>query len=179
MRRSFLILSLFTSVVFAFAQTGMPAAAPDAQQIVRGFGGAFSVLPGFPVLTADLDGDGKQDAVLVATAKDPILDQSDFHYKVVDPYNDAFGFGDPKITSKFNAHVDNPPMLLIVSDWRAVTPPAKFVVINLPFEKLSIGRVLVKKRTVTAIAGEEMSGATNFVYWDGKKWKWKGSDAIE
>lgn len=171
---------ILLSALCAFAQAApAPASAPDAQQLAQQFGEAFQVLPKFPVLTADFDGDGKQDAVVVATAKDPLLDQADFHYKVIDPYNAAFGFGDPKVTTKFNAQVDKPAMLLIVSDWRAATPKAKFVVINVAFEKLSIGRVLVKNKPVTAIAGEEMTGATNFIYWDGKKWKWKGSDNLD
>jgi hypothetical protein len=62
-------------------------------------------------------------------------------------------------------------LLLVVENWRA--PGRKFVIVNLPFEKLSLSRAPLPKRSVAAIAAEEVSGAKSLVYWDGKKWRWK------
>src|SRR3954470_22482989 len=56
-----------------------------------------------PFLTADLDGDGVEDAIIVARCKKPLVGQVDFHYTVVDPYFTANGFGDPKITASMNS----------------------------------------------------------------------------
>ena len=144
---------------------------PDAAQIAQQFGPAFKPLPGFPVLTADFDGDGAEDAVAVATAEDPLLDEAAFHYKVVDPYSSHFGIGDPRITRQFSAHQGPSPLVLVVHNWR--TPKAKFVILNFPFDKLSLSRTLVKKKTVPAIRGEELGGSRSVIYWDGKKWKWQ------
>ncbi len=145
--------------------------APDAAQIAKPFGPGFKLVPKFPVLVADLDGDGAEDAVVVATGETPLLDEAEYGYKVVDPYNAYFGFGDPKVTSQFTVPSDKPLMLLVVQNWRA--PKARFVIINVPFEKLATGRVLVKKKPHPAIFAVEITGMKAAIYWDGKKWKWK------
>ncbi len=150
-------------------------AAPDQLKEVaaREFGPSFELLA-FPPLFLDIDGDGAEDAVLVATSKNPLLDSAELHYRVVDPYDEYFGWGDPKITLGFApTNVGGPRYLLIVHDWRAATPKAKFVIINLPFEKLSVSRTLRKKKPVAAISAEESSGLNSVVYWDGKKYRWQ------
>ena len=82
-----------------------------------------------------------------------------------------FGIGDPRITSQFSTHPGKPRLVLVVHNWRA--PKAKFVILNLAFEKLSISRARLKKKTVPAILAEEMGGFRSLVYWDGRKWKWE------
>ncbi len=145
------------------------------QLVVRQFGSSFELLD-FPPIFMDVDGDGIEDAVIVATSKNPLLDSAELRYKVVDPYDDYFGLGDPKITTGFTPSYLGPPrFLLIVHSWREAKPKAKFVIINLPFEKLSAGRVLRKKKPVPAINAEESSGLTSAVFWDGKKYKWEPS----
>jgi hypothetical protein len=64
-------------------------------------------------------------------------------------------------------------MLLIVHNWRAATPRAKFVVINLSFAKISIARQLIKKKIVTAVVTEDVMGMTSSLYWAGKQYKWE------
>lgn len=180
-RRWFLIVLLLGSL--AFAQKGKKVPPPPPEQgpapnptefIAANFGPAFVLLDRFPVLTADLDGDGLEDAIFVVTRKDnPLLDEDEFHYKVIDPYDEYFGFGDPRITVKFNAKdPQQAKFLAIVHAWRIATPRAKFIVVNLPFEKLSISRIPVKKKKLTAIAAEDLGGLNSAIYWDGKKYKW-------
>src|SRR3569832_1542013 len=45
-----------------------------------------------PFIYADLDGDGIEDAVIVARAKAPLAGEAQFHYKVIDPFFTAYGF---------------------------------------------------------------------------------------
>ena len=59
----------------------------------------------------------------------------------------------------------------MVHNWRA--PRQKFVIVNLPFEKLSVSRVLVKKKVLQAIHADEAGGSRSNLYWDGKKWRWQ------
>lgn len=156
------------------AQTGttaLPPAQPEAQRLAARFGPAFKPAAGFPVFTADFDGDGTEDAVVVATADNPLADQLEFHYKVIDPFYAYFGFGDPKTTTQFIPLEANARLLLIVHNWRGAG--LKFVVVNLPFERLSLGRLGLKKKSVATIQAEELTGTRSLLYWDGKKWRWK------
>jgi hypothetical protein len=140
------------------------------------FGTDFVLLDKYPMLTADLDGDGTEDAVFVATRKsNPLVDEETFHYKVVDPYDEYFGWGDPRVTVTFNAHdPEQAKYILIVHDWRAAEPKAKLVVLNMPFEKLAIDRIPGKKKKIyTAITAEDLSGQTSAIYWNVKKKKYE------
>jgi hypothetical protein len=164
-----LVTLLLLAAAVASGQTPAPPP-PEAAQIVRQFGPAFHADPAFPVLVADFDGDGAEDAVAVATNENPLLDELEFHYKVADPYGAAFGFKDPKLMRRFSTE-EKPRLLLVVLNWRA--PKAKFVLMSVPFEKLSLTRVLVKKRPVPAVLITEDTGMKSTMFWDGKKWKWK------
>lgn len=135
--------------------------------------------PWVTFLAADLDGDGVEDAVIVARCKTPLADEVTHNYKVIDPYYTNYGYGNPKITAQFNAADPNRQNLVLVihglgkEAWRAATPKAKFVIINLPFDSLSLSQVTVHKRPVPALSlieqEQELSSA---VYWDGKKYRW-------
>lgn len=178
LRRLLLFVALLS--IPALAQN-----APNPTEFVSlQFGTEFIYLDKFPVLTGDLDGDGTEDAVFVVTSKsNPLLSEEQFHYKVIDPYDEYFGFGDPRVTTGFNAHdPEQVKYILVVHNWRAATPKAKFVVINLPFEKLSISRIPTKKKkmkVVTAITAEELGGLTSAIYWDGKRYRWNSLSGIE
>ena len=173
MFRLIAVLLLATGLAFAQA-TVPPPERPQARALAALFGPEFKPVEG--VLTADLDGDGAEDAVLLATAENPMLDQVQYQYKVIDPYYAYFGFSDPKMTANL-ASEKHPPLLLIVHNWRR--PQRKFVVINLPVQRVSLGRVSVKKKVLPAIIAEEETGARSLIYWDGKKWRWKESAAAE
>ncbi len=137
------------------------------------------VPPWTPLLIADLDGDGVADAVIVVRCKNPLLDAMQFNYKVADPYDAYFGYGDPKVTLQFGAlDPDRNLFLLIIhgagpEGWRAAAPKAKFVIINTPFDRLSVSRFMLKKKLVSAINAEESGALTSAVFWDGKRYRWE------
>jgi hypothetical protein len=174
MRRSLLLVVIAVSAVAAAQQS--PASPPDAQQIcTKEFGEQFKLDPKFAPLTVDLDGDGQEDLVLVAGAKNPLSGEPDFHYRAIDPYDGYFGWGNVKETVQFSAtNAGASRHVLVVHNWRA--PKAKFVIINLPFDKLSLGRMAVtKKKSVNTIHAVEIGGLAADVYWNGKKYKWEPS----
>jgi hypothetical protein len=168
MRHLILVLALATS---ALAQQ------PKAQELAaREFGPSFTVDAAFAPLFGDLDGDGQEDAVLVATSKSPLGDEAEFHYRAIDPYDSYFGWGDPKTTVQFSQTNAGPARyVLIIHDWRA--PKQKFVIVNLPFERLSLGRISRKKKSYNSIHAEESGGLSAEVFWDGRKYKWEASYA--
>jgi len=136
-------------------------------------------LPWVTFLAADLDGDGVEDAVIVARCKTPITDEVSHNYKVIDPYYTNYGYGNPRITTQFNAADPNRQNLVLVihgagkEAWRAAAPKAKFVIINLPFDSLALTQVTHRKRPVPALSlVEAEQQLTSAVYWDGKKYRW-------
>ena len=125
------------------------------------------------LLTGDLDGDGVEDAVIVAKSVSPMADEQPFAYKVIDPYDAYFGYGNPKFTSQFAASdKDSQRLLLIVHSWRSEKPKAKFVVINLPFDNLSIQRGTLKKKSRAFLTATEVGIMQSILLWDGKKYRY-------
>jgi hypothetical protein len=136
--------------------------------------------PWVPFLVADLDGDGIEDAVIVARCKSPLAEAGGYGYKVIDPYFDHYGYGNPNVTSQFSAaDPDRQNLILVIhgagkEGWRADTPKSKFVVLNAPFASLNLTRVAKKKNVVVpALSLVEAEGLTSNLFWDGKKWKWQ------
>ena len=174
MRRILLAILFAASALVATAQQAPAPALDPLQLCAREFGESFKLDPKFSPMLADLDGDSQEDLVLVATSRNVLGGELDYHYRTIDPYDAYFGWGDPKVTVQFaatNAVVTR--YLLVAHNWRA--PKAKFVIINLPFEKLSIARLVRKKKTLNTIHAEEMGGLASDVFWDGKKYKWTPS----
>lgn len=186
-----LVLMLLMCVPFAPAQALQNSPAPqpaasstdlsDIQEYVdKEFGTEFKVV-GTPKLGVDMNGDGVPDAVIIARSKDPLLGQGEFHYKVIDPYNDFFGYGNPKVTLQFatNADPTSTNMTLLVvhgvgaDGWRAQGPKPKFVLVNIPYSKLEFKRATLKKKLVTTIIAEDVDEVEAAVYWDGRKYKWE------
>ena len=155
---------------------------PDQEFVHKQFGTEFTLLPQFPAMVADLDGDGVADLVLAATAKNPMLDEGNMNYKGIDPYYEFFGYGNPKITTGFGTEdpTRKGEVLLIIHGagpdaWRSATPKAKFVVVNLPYKLISVRRVRIGKKTLMAITALEFGGTqdTSAVFWNGKKYKYQ------
>ena len=165
----------------AHAKSPSPAVTDDF--VHQQFGENCSLLPGPPQFVADLDDDGVEDLLVAARCKNPIADQDEYSFRVADPYNTFLGFGEVKVTSTFAS--DEPDRrglsLLIVhgadkDGWRAETPKAKFVLINLPFKTLSVKKLAIKKRTILGIYVEERGEGGNtssVVFWDGKKYRYQ------
>ncbi|SRR5216684_2382368 len=191
---AFLLLSLSTIPYSVAQQPAAPrkvgpqsveqtaAAVVNSEFVKKQFGSEFTFLPAFAPLTADLDGDGIEDVVIAARCKNPLIDQAEHNYKVLDPYDTFYGFGDPKVTTQFAE--EDPQyrglVLLIIHGagtqaWRGDDPKSKFVIINLPFKQLAVKKLTVHKKPVMAIYAEEATadGATSVIFFDGKKYKYQ------
>lgn len=135
-------------------------------------------MPWTPFMTGDVNGDGIEDAIIVARSKDALGGEAQYNYKVLDPMNQYFGWGNPKVTSTFATDdpVHNTLVLVIhgagKEGWRAEKPAAKFVLINLRFDRLSLSGATYKKKAVAAVRVEESDGIASLVFWDGKKYKY-------
>lgn len=175
MWRSPLLVAVVASALAVAAAQQAPAPPMDAQQIcTHEFGAQFKLDPKFAPLTGDMDGDGQEDLVMVATAKNPLSGELDFHYRAIDPYDGYFGWGNAKETVQFTAtNAGTVRYVLVIHNWRA--PKAKFVIINLPFDRLSLGRMPMKRKktTVNTIHAVETGGLAADVYWNGRKYKWE------
>jgi len=131
---------------------------------------------------ADLDGDGVEDVVIPARCTNPMMDQAEDNYVVVDPYDSFFGYGNPKITTQFAT--EDPQRrgfsLLVIHGagadaWRSPTPKLKFLIVNLPFKEIRVKKLIVKKKERMAIYVEETGGdaMTSALFWDGKRYKYQ------
>jgi hypothetical protein len=193
---------LFLAVCVAAAQSpqssqpaaGTPAPGFDAAQLAtlvkQQFGDTFTIPAKFPtpVITADFDGDGVEDVAIVANSKDPLPDSYAFKYQVADPYHAYFGFGDPRLTSSFRADPEHSHHLLVIfgsgkEAWHAATPKNKFVLINVPFDTVEVGRMLISKKkppifVIKALEAQVMDSA---VWWEAKKkrWRWEPGDTVQ
>jgi hypothetical protein len=180
------LLALSFGASFAAAQKTAPAAQAspvDNKFIQQRFGDSCSAEPSFPPMIADLNGDGVDDIVIVARCKNALIDQADKNYKVIDPMNSFFGYGNPAITTSFAP--DDPKLrgvaLLVIHGagteaWRSPAPLSKFVIINLPVKTLTLKRMKVRrKKFANAIYVEEATGdqMTSAVFWDGKKYRYE------
>ena len=145
--------------------------------------GSRSALTGIEPLKADLDGDGVEDIVIPARCTNPMMDQTENSFVVIDPYDSFFGYGNPKITTQFST--EDPDRrgysLLVIHGagpeaWRAASPKAKFIIVNLPFKQVVVKKLAVKKnKKVMGIFTEENSGdqMTSVIFWDGKRYKYQ------
>ena len=185
------VVLCFAALAAAQTSSGSAETGPPVSTIVQQqFGPAFTAAEKFPtpVLTADFDGDGVEDIAIVADSKDPLPDSYQYKYQVADPYNAFFGFGDPRQTvgmGRLDPRQNHALLVIFGSGpdaWRAATPKAKFVLINVPFDTIAVGRMLVKKNkppifVIKALESELMDSA---VFWDAKKkrWRWEPGNTV-
>ena len=165
------------------AHAHSPSPAVTNELIQKQFGDNCSLLPGPPQFVADMDGDGVDDLVVAAKCKNPMADRDEYSFVVADPYDTFLGFGDVKVTSSFAS--DEPERrgvsLLIIHGaekdaWRAETPKAKFLLINMPFKNLTVKRLAMKKKTILGVYMEEEGEGeqtSSVVFWDGKKYRYQ------
>jgi len=181
LRCTCLFIALSLALPFlALAQSS--SSAVDNDFIQKQFGSTCTLMPGPPQLKADMDGDGIEDLIVAARCTNPLVDQAENNFTVIDPYNSFFGYGNTKITTQFAS--EDPATrglaLLVIHGageeaWRAATPKAKFVIINLPFKQVVVKKLMVKKKAVMAIYAEETGGdrMTSATFWDGKKYRYQ------
>jgi hypothetical protein len=161
----------------------------DENFIHKQFGEEFGLINVSTPYVRDIDGDGIDDLVIVARSKKPMLDAAEHNYRVVDPYYSFYGYGDPKLTATFGSEdlVGRNLVVLIIHGagpeaWRAETPKAKFVIINLPLKRIAVKRLQLRKRQVNAIFAVEAdaSAGDSVVFWDGKQYKYQpiGTDSV-
>ena len=175
-----LLFLLLLATVPILAQT---SPVPDNDYVHSQFSDTCSLDPQWKPMTGDLNGDGVEDLVMVARCTNPQIDQDEKNFRVIDPLNSFYGYGDTKITSGFGQ--TDPRLkgisLLIVHGsgpdaWRSSQPPAKFLVINIAVKSVSLKKMkLRRKKSVTAIYVEE-AGAdemTAAIFWDGKKYRYE------
>jgi hypothetical protein len=183
-RRIWLILvSIALSILTLAQQTPPPpSSVVDDDFIQKQFGSTCKLMPGPPQLKADLDGDGIEDLVVAGHCTNPLADQAENNFTVIDPYNAFYGYGNTKITTQFAS--EDPAVrglvLLVIHGagpeaWRAAAPKAKFVIINLPFKQIAVKKLSMKKKTVMAIYADETGGdrMTSAIFWDGKKYRYQ------
>jgi hypothetical protein len=154
----------------------------DNDFVQKQFGSTCTLAAGPSLQTADLDGDGTEDAVIVARCTNPMLDQAEHGYKVIDPYDTFFGYGDPKVTTQFaSEEPERRGVVLLVihgagaEAWHSASPKAKFMIINLPFKQIMVKKLQLRKKMVMAIYADEVGGAgtVSATFWDGKKYKYQ------
>jgi hypothetical protein len=153
----------------------------DNDFVQKQFGTEFTLVPEVAAVFGDLDGDGTEDVVIAARCKNPLLDQGEHNYTVMDPYYEFFGYGDPKVTTTFT---ESDParrglVVLIIhgagrDGWRSATPKAKYVIVNLPFKAISVRKMKLRKRTIEAVYVEEAgdTGDSSALFFDGRKFRY-------
>src|SRR5271156_6832549 len=165
------------------AHAKAPSPAVTDEYVHKEFGDNCTLLTGPPQFVGDLDGDGVEDLVIAARCKNPMADQAEYGFHVADPFNSYLGFGNVKLTSTFAS--DDPQRkgisLLIVHGtgaeaWRSDKTKTKFLMINLPFQTVTVKRLELKKRTLLGIYMEERSegaATSSVIFWDGKKYRYQ------
>jgi hypothetical protein len=179
------LVLLFASLgaSFAAAQSNSAPVAVDNNFVHQQFGDSCSLEPKWQPMKGDLNGDGSEDIVIVARCKNALIDQGEKNYRVVDPMDSFFGYGNPAITTSFAP--DDPKLrgvsLLVIhgagaDGWRSATPLAKFVIINLPVKTLTVKKMKVKRKKIATAIYVEEAGAdqmTSAIFWDGKKYRYQ------
>lgn len=179
------------SRVFAFlllAAAASAQAAPVAPKIDndfvhKQFSDSCNLEPQWQPVTGDLNADGVEDLVFVARCKNPLIDADENNYRVVDPMDSFYGYGNVKITSEMGQNDPRLHGLCIMvihgsgpEAWHGANMAGKFVIINLAVKTITVKRMKInKKRSTNAIYVEEESGdnMTAAIFWDGKKYRYE------
>ncbi len=174
-----ILFLLGTAAGISAAQSNLPVL--DNAFVQKQFGMSCTLLTNFNAAVADFDGDGIDDIMIPARCKNPMLDQAEDNFVVIDPLDTFFGYGNTRITSGFAS--EDPErrgsVLLIIHGsgpdaWRSDKPKAKFLIINLPYKEVTVKKLKIKKKMVLAIYAVEdgPDNMTSATFWDGKKYRY-------
>jgi hypothetical protein len=182
MRRAFLLLACSVAISLpAFGQELSTTRKIDNAFVQEHFGNQFTLVKEVGAAYGDLYGDGGEDVVIAARCKNPMVDQAEHNYTVIDPYYDFFGYGDPKVTTTFSAGDPAVRGLVILiihtagKDARHSEPPKeKYVIVNLPYKTISVKKMHSRKKDIEAVYIEEAGdlGESSAVFFDGKKFRY-------
>lgn len=176
----FLLLSASAVVAQNHASLSAPV---DNDFVHQQFGDSCSLESRWQPVRGDLNGDGIEDLVMVARCKNPLIDQGEKNFQVVDPLDSFYGYGNPKVTTAMGQ--DDPALkgicLLVIHGagadaWRSERPQSKFVIINLAVKSIALKKMRVsRKKSVSAIYVEEASGdqMTSAIFWNGRKYRYE------
>jgi len=174
------VFLLISSAAMAQAVPSIPKI--DNDFVHQQFGDSCNLEAGWPPLTGDLNGDGIQDLAFVARCKNPLIDQDEKNYQVIDPMDDFYGYGNTTITSsmgQLDPRLKGICILVIhgagTDAWHSATPGPKYVIINLAVKTFGLRKMrITKKKSATAIYVEEATGdeMTSAIFWDGKKYRY-------
>ncbi len=162
-------------------QTSSPNPTITNEFVTQAFG-SNCVLVGMPALEGDFNDDGVQDIVIPARCTSPMMDEGENQYKVVDPYDAFFGFGNPKLTTQFaSTDLEHRGYSLLIihgagpQAWRSPNPAAKFMIVNTPFKQIYVKRLKLRRKLHTAIFMDETgeSGMASVIFWDGRKYRYQ------
>src|SRR6266699_2394043 len=179
--RIFLCLLISSAAV---AESAAAAPVVDDESVHKQFGDSCNPESKWAPTIGDLNGDGVQDVVIVARCKNPLIDQGEKNYQVIDPLDSFYGYGNPKITAGGFAQ-DDPKLrgivLLVIhgagdDGWRSAAPQAKFVIINLAVKTATVKKMKVSRKKSTMAIYVEEAGAdqmTSAIFWDGKKYRYE------
>jgi hypothetical protein len=182
MRKVFLLLGFGVAMLIPAFGQGSPAARKiDNEFVQQQFGKDFTLVPEVAAVFGDLDGDGVEDVAIAARCKNPLLDQGEHNYTVMDPYYDFFGYGDPRVTTTFSEPDPARRGLVVLiihgaerDGWRSATPKAKYVIVNLPYRTISVRKMKLRKKTIEAVYVEEAgdTGDSSALFFDGRKFRY-------
>jgi hypothetical protein len=153
----------------------------DNDFVQREFGKEFTIIPEIAPVFGDLNGDGIEDVVIAARCKNPLPEEAEHHFVVVDPYYEFFGYGNPRITTTFSeADPALRGLMVLIIDgagplaWRSPNPKAKFVLVHVPFKTIAVRKMRLRKKMIQAIYVEEAGEIeeNSALFFDGQKFRY-------
>ncbi len=182
-RGFFFLAPIFFLSVFAAAQATDSRSREfkiDNDFVQKQFGSTCTLIENQTPMMGDMNGDGVEDLVMAARCTNPMIDQTEHNFIVLDPYYAFFGYGNPKITSGFvsDDQANKGMVVLVIHGQGAETwhsPKEKFVLINLSYKQISVKKMMLRKKTIMAIYTQETDGNQSIaaIFWDGKKYRYE------